>query len=207
MNKELDYPMNLLEDIFTRSIETPYDIEGTVAYVLCRLTKRERDILKMRYEEKLSLRGCGERLGITSERVRQLITKTLHTLRQPYNSDILKVGADKYYTLKGEYSADNKIVLKTELKDNVDHILDKEIEYLALMNRSYKILRNAGIRTIRDLVSHNCKSLEELRFMGRTSFNNILYSLSQLGIKPEEDGTWTHKDTVDSKKNIKGENL
>lgn len=47
------------------------------------LTPREQQVLKMRYEDNMYLDQCGEVLGVTRERIRQIEAKALRKLRHP----------------------------------------------------------------------------------------------------------------------------
>ncbi len=50
---------------------------------LCRLTERERTVLRMSYFNNMTLEGIGESLEVSRERVRQIQAKALRKLRQP----------------------------------------------------------------------------------------------------------------------------
>lgn len=48
-----------------------------------RLPEREAEVIKSRYRDNLTLKQCGEALGVSSEMVRQLQEKALRKLRRP----------------------------------------------------------------------------------------------------------------------------
>lgn len=63
-----------LENEQTRSL-----IESALAT----LTVKERAVMRLRFEDDLTLEECGEMLGVTRERVRQIEIKALRKLRHP----------------------------------------------------------------------------------------------------------------------------
>lgn len=52
-----------------------------VSSVLATLTQKEREVIRMRYEEEFTYKECGEHLGITCGRIRQIEVKALRKLR------------------------------------------------------------------------------------------------------------------------------
>ena len=81
-----EFPKNLICVIFD-NIElyekiTP-EQEAEVISCLNDLPERERDVLYMRCNERLSCRAVGERFGLGAERIRQIQDKGLRRLRHP----------------------------------------------------------------------------------------------------------------------------
>ena len=91
---EAPYPYNLLDDIF----EEPFDhviTEDEMAglnNVLQSLSERERDIIRYRYHDELTLRDTGKIFGLTVERIRQIEAKALRKLRHPVRKNHIKWG-------------------------------------------------------------------------------------------------------------------
>ncbi len=83
---------SLLEKVEDEKAEAPYATAyllvryGRLAELMKRLSKREQDVLRMRFgldgHEQLTLKRTGEKLGITRERVRQIEKEALDKLRQ-----------------------------------------------------------------------------------------------------------------------------
>jgi RNA polymerase primary sigma factor len=83
---------SLLEKVENSRAEAPYATAyllvkyGRLAELMKRLSKREQDVLRMRFgldgHEQLTLKRTGEKLGITRERVRQIEKEALNKLRQ-----------------------------------------------------------------------------------------------------------------------------
>src|SRR5207302_557491 len=70
--------------------------------------------------------------------------------------------------------------------------LDKSVEELELSVRSYNCLKNANIRTIRELVAKTEAEMLKTKNFGRKSLNEIkeiLHTMGlSLGMKPDEHG-------------------
>lgn len=57
-----------------------------ISNALSTLTSREREVIKIRFEDDLTLEEIGARLGVTGTRVLQIEAKALRKLRHPDNS-------------------------------------------------------------------------------------------------------------------------
>lgn len=66
------------------------ELKSLVNDVVSTLTKRESDVLKMRYEHDMTLEEIGKTLGVSRDRVRQVEQKALRKLREPKRSQKLK---------------------------------------------------------------------------------------------------------------------
>jgi DNA-directed RNA polymerase subunit alpha len=62
------------------------------------------------------------------------------------------------------------------------NILDKSVDELEVTVRLYNCLKNANIRTIRDLVTKTEKDLLQKKNFGRKSLNEINEILAGLGL-------------------------
>lgn len=70
---------------------------------LATLTTRERAVIRMRFEDDLTLEDIGERLDVTQSRVMQIEQKAMRKLRHPNNSSILRDCIEpERRTLKGK---------------------------------------------------------------------------------------------------------
>jgi RNA polymerase primary sigma factor len=54
-----------------------------VSAALATLTNRERDVIRMRFEEELTYDECAKRFDVTRERIRQIESKAMTKLRHP----------------------------------------------------------------------------------------------------------------------------
>ena len=62
---------------------TEEDAGRVWAVVRQKLTAQEAEALRLRFEEKLTLDGCGAPFRVSRERVRQIVAKALRKLRHP----------------------------------------------------------------------------------------------------------------------------
>jgi DNA-directed RNA polymerase subunit alpha len=69
-----------------------------------------------------------------------------------------------------------------ELPENLAEYLNKSVDELELSVRSANCLKNAGIRTIRDLVQRTEKDMLETKNFGRKSLNEIKDILRPMGL-------------------------
>ena len=66
------------------------------------------------------------------------------------------------------------------------HPIPEDVDELALSIRSANCLRNAGVRTTKDLISLKRSELLKMKNLGRKTFLEIKDSLAELGIKPPQ---------------------
>jgi competence ComEA-like helix-hairpin-helix protein len=96
----LPYPMNLLltinEDVFA---ERPIAVEDIsqdtfdgLFYVLKMLSDREQEMVRLRFEEGLTLTKIGEAFGVSLERARYIIHDAMRKIRRPAMFAYLKYG-------------------------------------------------------------------------------------------------------------------
>src|SRR4029453_10509575 len=71
---------------------------------------------------------------------------------------------------------------ESELPENLAEYLNKSVDELELSVRSANCLKNAGIRTIRDLVQRSEKDMLETKNFGRKSLNEIKDILRPMGL-------------------------
>jgi DNA-directed RNA polymerase subunit alpha len=75
-----------------------------------------------------------------------------------------------------------EIPAEVEAEPEEDSILDASIETLELSIRSMNCLKNANIRTLRDLVSRSEKEMVEIRNFGEKSLKEVRSKLEVLGL-------------------------
>ena len=96
------YPENLLADVGFEVLFGQDRFEGLEAdqaaglnYVVSMLPGKEQELLRLRYQEKRTLRECGERFGFTRERARQILARTVRKLRYPSRAAFIRDGYRK----------------------------------------------------------------------------------------------------------------
>ncbi|MGN1109264.1 MAG: sigma factor-like helix-turn-helix DNA-binding protein, partial [Oscillospiraceae bacterium] len=89
-----NYPLNLLNDIAGTAWGYPFpaDFNQSLEYVLAGLPARERSYIRQRYEYRKTYEEIGRGSGVTRERARQVISKTLRKLNRPERKEFLIYG-------------------------------------------------------------------------------------------------------------------
>ena len=99
-NRATGWPEALLNAVWVDNLEAPdvlpVDIYETVEFIVTMLEDREQAVLRMRFQEGLTLRECGCRLNVTHERIRQIEVRALRRLRHPKRNSILCKGIAKH---------------------------------------------------------------------------------------------------------------
>lgn len=96
------------------------------------LSKEEREVVRLKYEEMLSLEEVAAQMGITANKVRHILAATLRKLRNPYLRWQLCLGADytkalqELHTAQAEY--DQAILKKKEELNRTIHEKVQELQ-------------------------------------------------------------------------------
>lgn len=96
------------------------------------LSKEEREVVRLKYEEMLSLEEVAAQMGITANKVRHILASTLRKLRNPYLRWQLCLGADyakalqELHTAQAEY--DQAILKKEKELDRTIHEKVQELQ-------------------------------------------------------------------------------
>lgn len=175
----------------------PEHLEVTLRYIAeTTLHENAQKIFYMRYcGHKLVYREIGAELGITHERVRQILTKFQYKLGTPYYLICMRDGIEAANVQVGKcrgYNAaytegyhvgykkgfENAREGATESGD----LMNTPIAAMAeLTNRSSNALHRAGFRTLRDIVD-NQENIPNLNCIGVGSVQNIIATLSHYNI-------------------------
>ena len=96
-------------------------------------------ILELRYIDKLSLAKIGKQVGVTAERVRQILIKSIKKLKEYDESEYVILGL--------------KATQEKEIKETEERLFfDRPIEELGLSGRAYNCLMRAGFNTVGSVV-------------------------------------------------------
>ena len=126
-------------------IEDVPDIsQNSIHNILKGLTEKEAAAVLYRFGEGLSYSQIGLRLGVTKERISQILHKALEKLKQPirFSGDVRKIDND-------------------------------DISNLALTLRAQNALRYAGINEISELSKKTDRELLLIRHLGAKLFSEI----------------------------------
>lgn len=101
-DETIQYPENLIRGIGVEKVFgtdpytelTPEQIKG-LEHAISQLSSREADIIRMRYQEHMTLQEIGEEYAISRERVRQLVEKSLRRLRSQKRIAFIRDGYEQ----------------------------------------------------------------------------------------------------------------
>jgi RNA polymerase sigma factor (sigma-70 family) len=191
----------------------PSDLEESLDIMIQKLPDREREVILCLYEEGLTHYEAAKRLDITSERVRQLENKAMSKLRR--STGWVLVGKDRVISaMEIQKQIENDIAIRTKhevimalddkvvslrkiIKDCTNEaikkflrpVTDLTIEELDFSDRTYEVLKRAGINTVDDIRKRSVSDFEKVRNMGRRSLNEIMEKMTSLGfeLRKEEE--------------------
>ena len=216
---ESPYPYSLLDDIVTGvgygpdnkrywdDILEP-DQEAALKYLLSQLPDRVQTLIRLYYVESKTLEQCGNAVGLTRERVRQILARAVRQLRHPTRMKLLLYGLEGYEHFRAnqnrravlEKEDEELDALEQEILERRQHLetilgeipktseaersaIGTLLEEMGLSVRSYNCLRRAGCETLYDVVQViESGSLLGVRNLGRKSVNEVLdrvYSLTK----------------------------
>jgi DNA-directed RNA polymerase alpha subunit len=196
------YPFNLAKDIFGSATEAIEIYVPGLYSAMATLTEREADVLRRRYQDKLTLKAVGEIQEVTPERIRQIEAKAIRKLRHPSKVNMFKaVPLAEMQELNTEHQKLNRQyeLLARALEIAVEKPSEPEITELAKMVnvtstpleeldfsvRTYNCLRRAGINTLGEIVSKTSDELAKIRNLGSKSLNEIVMTLEKHGFSLE----------------------
>jgi len=178
VNKKLEYPHNLVNDIvFYEGVRTDIaedDVLPVLDAVLASLNPKERIILHSRYCDYLKLRAIGEMFEISNTRVGQIRDKALRKIRyRVRNYDTLFCrNATNHSTSEGEFATGteaNHENRNIQYDIASDHLLTVE----ALSVRTFNTLNRAGISSISLLLEKSDCELLGIRNFGPKCLDEI----------------------------------
>jgi DNA-binding CsgD family transcriptional regulator len=196
------YPFNLAKDILGSVTEAIKIYVPGLYGAMATLSEREADVLRRRYQDKLTLKAVGQIQEVTPERIRQLEAKAIRKLRHPSRVNMfMAVPLTEHQALATEHQKMSRAydLLARALKIAVERPSEPEITELAKMVnvkstpleeldfsvRTYNCLRRAGINTLGEIVSKTSDELAKIRNLGRHSLNEIVMTLEKYGFSLE----------------------
>lgn len=128
------------------------DQRNGINYLINDFSQDWKRILELRYIDKLPLAKIGKQIGVTTERVRQILTKSLKKLKEYDESEYVILGL--------------KATQEKETKETEERLFfDRPIEELGLSGRAYNCLMRAGYNTVGSVVLSR-KSLINIKKIG-----------------------------------------
>jgi DNA-binding CsgD family transcriptional regulator len=165
-------------------------------------TEREALAVKLYFKEEMTLDEVGKEMGITRERVRQVIARALRKLRHPTRQNLIVYGEDfrnlnsylkHLYEVKNEieeleaYIEDHKDTYTELVKEDASFCMnDISIDELDLSVRSFNALKRKGIKWASDAAKLvNSGEIVKVRNLGRKSYLEIAEKLKEKGFNVE----------------------
>ena len=194
------YPFNLAFRIFDDEYKARDISVNGLFKTLASLGEREQEVLRMRFDERLTLEQCGKRLGLTKERIRQIEAKAIRKLRHPsrvreFSSVPMTALAEKQEELDRLMIEYNRLAKAFELvvgkeanRDTVEtmakaaDVYNIPIDALGLSVRSYNALRRAGKDTLGDIAEMTERQLCKVRNLGAKSRKEVVDVLASYGL-------------------------
>ena len=146
-------------------------------------SEREVRILKMRLAippyNFHTYQAIGEQIGVTGERVRQILLKTLRKLRHPsrsrrlYGLPVLSWAGPP----QAEFTPEGKFVLE-----------NRDIWDLEFSIRTHCALKNANIIFVKELIRQKETDILKIKNIGRKSLNEIKETLGKLELSLRSEG-------------------
>lgn len=201
MNKKLEYPMNLLEDLGIDKrleyVDLQYkdteEITKEIEYILTKVENKPRyaQAVILRYRDKMILTEIAEQLQITSkERVRQIIHKAIRILRHPYYLKCIKYGFNQVKQEQDAIERQEKLEYQKKRKNG-----DLALEYLYGNFCRNKIVltlqREYNIEYIKDLNRFTPEELKALvlkiRGIGIQKYKKFIRDCIEYGLDKKFD--------------------
>ena len=129
------YPLNIVKELFKKDVVDEINIVGLLNEI-DKLDERKAKILRFRYKDKKTLQECGEIIGLSRERIRQIQNKSFRLLRHPSRKKFYKNYSKEESLEKEEY------YFELTKRNPKYAIIIKEGLYYTARNESAKILNN-----------------------------------------------------------------
>jgi len=173
-------------------------------------TDREMMIFNLRYKNYYTLDQIANEIGVTKERIRQILAKAVRKLMKPNIFNHLIECETKLEMLNAEETSRIRAELKKEMSIEVamdivaekfgfeskealeeclnnsyhfgNNVLDMTIDELNLTVRSYNCLKRRRVNTVGELVDYTLEDLMGFRNMGRKSIREVVEKIHNLGL-------------------------
>ena len=115
---DIEYPYNMLEQVLGKPIDWQLKDENAegLEWALSKINERHANILLKYFKEGMTFEQIGEDMGVTKERVRQIVATGLRSLRHPMKLKAIFKGLHSFEEVD-EYFASEKNKLNERTKE------------------------------------------------------------------------------------------
>lgn len=174
----------------------PHDLIPTVNYMLESLDEKSQTVLRMRFQQDMAYGTIGEKLGLSIETVRRIITKSLYDLWKKDKNNLLLHGIEEYTdriavkaVLQRDYSTEKLHAF------DIKHVQPLSLNELNLPIRAYNCLTRSGFHDaeeVAEAIKSDPQRMAKTRNLGRTSYQDIIDGLVKAGLlTPEQALPWS----------------
>ena len=182
-----NYPLNLLLTVNTgffhseplANDEIKQDNIDGLLYAVSLLPERTQTMIRLRYEERQTFSKIGETLGITTERVRYLLSDAEAKLRRPNLYNYIKYGKVGRELRCAQ--------LEEERKNQVVDPMQIEVRDMGLTVKATNRLLAKGCRVVADVVALKRDDILNIKMLGTITRKEIADKLKNMGIT---DSDW-----------------
>lgn len=181
----------------------PSDVDITITELVDALPDRDRQFIRLYYQERLSYEKIGVLFGVSIERVRQIHEKILKQLRA--HNDYINMGAKHYISQKSIHDAleaDYYIKIRYDEIRRLDKIIANKKDNLSLKNRKdqrlidlglssrvFGILHRSGLRHLGDICVHTEKEFRTIPGIGKKAVDEVkaMMAVHRVSFAEEEE--------------------
>ena len=182
---KLPYPENLLMTLWDgiyESIEVTPDIQAGLEYALTKLTKVEQEVLRLRFQERLTYAEIGEVRGKSSHGACGTENNAMRKLRRSSLHGYILYGKEGFEAMDCVlYAPGVNPPPRTDAPD--PKVLALPFEELDLSVGAFNTLRRAGFEFVGDIVNLSCDQILQINRLSRKRIEEIAAKLRFLGIR------------------------
>ncbi len=198
----VDYPCNILiSAFFGTKLELPKtitkDILAGIYYAFSTLEDEERQILRLRYAEKMSAAEAAAYLSFQEEKVRQIESKAFAKLRLLTRWNYIRHGVAGY--MRKRIAEEHRKGYQSGFCDgyqkgatdahsgflevnNAEDILNWPIEKMGLSAAAFNCLHQANLQRLGDVVNLSSSQIFAMKNLGSKRANEIAAAIQKCGI-------------------------
>ena len=182
---QLPYPENLLMTLLegiVESIEVTPDIQAGLEYALTKLTEVEQEVLKLRFQERLTYENIGKVRGKTGHSACGTENNAMRKLRRTTLRGYILYGKEGFESMDCVFHHPGEAPPPPKSEPD-PKVLLIPFEELDLSVRSFNSLRRAGYEFVGDIVNLTYEQITKIRSFPRKNCIEVAFKLWELGLK------------------------